>query len=196
MVSQVEALQEEVSAKDGRIEYLESELRKTTAQLAGKPEVIEKVKVEKVKGTIRFTILNEVLFQKGSYQLQGEGLAALEHLIQVIKEEYPDRNIVIEGHTDDQPYREPEKFSNWDLSAQRALVVLKHFEERGISPERLSVAAYGQYQPVADNSTEEGRRQNRRAVVVVQPPESSVERAHRDDEEKAEDSEQPQAEPE
>lgn len=176
-VSQVEALHEEVLAKDARIKYLEDEVRNMASRLAEKPEVIEKVKVEKVKGSVRFTILNEILFQKASSELQAEGQAALETVIQVIKQEYPNRKIVIEGHTDNQPYREPEKFSNWDLSAERALAVLKCFQERGIPPQRLSVAAYGEYQPVADNLTEEGRRKNRRAVVVVQPPESSLERA-------------------
>jgi chemotaxis protein MotB len=179
-VAEVEALKEEISAKDARIEHLESQIRNLAAELSEKPEVIETVKVEKVKGTIRFTILNEVLFDKASSELQKEGKAALETLIQVIKEEYGDRSIVIEGHTDDQPYKEPQEFSNWDLSAERALAVLKFFEERGIPPKALSIAAYGQYQPVADNSTEEGRRKNRRAVVVVQPPESSVERARRE----------------
>lgn len=176
-VSQVQALQEEIMAKDARIGYLEAEMRQKSEQLAEKPEVIETVKVEKVKGSVRFTILNEILFQKASFELQSEGKAALETVIQVIKEEYPDRNIVIEGHTDNQPYKEPERFSNWDLSASRALAVLRFFEQRGVQPVRLSIAAYGQYQPVADNSTEEGRRKNRRAVIVVQPLESSIERA-------------------
>jgi len=175
-LASLEALREEVMNKDARISYLESEMRKMAAQLAESPEVIETVKVEKVKDTIRFTILNEVLFAKGSFDLQSEGLAALEHLLELIGKQYPERDLVIEGHTDDQPYRDPEKFSNWELSANRALAVLRYFQDRGVAPERLSVAAFGQYRPVEDNSTEEGRRRNRRAVVVVQPAGESVER--------------------
>jgi chemotaxis protein MotB len=177
-LDQLEAQKDELEQKEERIEYLETELGKVTARLADEPEIAEKIKVERVAGTIRFTILNEVLFGKGSFKLQGEGLAALDHLAGLIKEKYPDRNVVIEGHTDNQPYQDPSQFSNWDLSAERALSVLDYLMERGISPERLSIAAYAQYHPVADNSTEEGRRKNRRAVIVVQPEESTVERAH------------------
>jgi chemotaxis protein MotB len=176
-LSDLTAKEEQLEEKEKRIEYLETELRKVTARLADEPEVIEKIKVERVAGTIRFTILNEVLFGKGSFTLQGEGLAALDHLAGLIGEKYPDRHVIIEGHTDNQPYQDPSEFSNWDLSSERALSVLDYLVERGISPDRLSIAAYAQYRPVADNSTEEGRRKNRRAVIVVQPEESEVERA-------------------
>ena len=101
----------------------------------------------------------------------------MDHLAGLIREKYPERHVIIEGHTDDQPYQDPSEFSNWDLSAERALSVLDYLVERGISPDRLSIAAYAQYRPVADNSTEEGRRKNRRAVIVVQPEETDVERA-------------------
>jgi len=177
-LDELEAKQDELEQKEKRLEYLETEVGRLTARLADEPEVIEKIKVEEVAGTIRFTILNEVLFRKGSFALQGEGLAALDHLAGLIREKYPDRNVVIEGHTDNQPYQDPSEFSNWDLSAERALSVLDYLVERGIPPDRLSIAAYAQYRPVADNSTEEGRRKNRRAVIVVQPEESGVERAH------------------
>lgn len=173
---QLATVENEVARKETEVKRLRKENTKLRRQAEAVPDVIEKVKIKKVKEKVYFTILNDVLFEKGKSVLQPTGRLALNLVLARIQSEYPDRDVVVEGHTDDQPYRQPDVFSNWELSAQRALAVLRHLEEKGIEPERLSVAAYSQYHPVAENSSEEGRRQNRRAVVVVQPPRESIEK--------------------
>jgi chemotaxis protein MotB len=74
----------------------------------------------------------------------------------------------VEGHSDDQPIHTPQFRSNWELSTARAMAVLMMLvEDSGIDPRRVSVAGYGQFRPVADNTTPEGRQQNRRVDLVV-----------------------------
>ena len=74
----------------------------------------------------------------------------------------------IEGHSDDQPIHTPQFRSNWELSTARATAVLVFLiEHGGVDPAKISVAGYGQYRPVADNATPDGRRMNRRVDLVV-----------------------------
>jgi chemotaxis protein MotB len=80
-------------------------------------------------------------------------------------------NLRIEGHTDNQPIRTTQFDSNWDLSAARATETVKVLISRyELDPLSLSAAGYGEYHPVADNSTIEGRRQNRRVDLVILAP--------------------------
>jgi len=77
-------------------------------------------------------------------------------------------NLRVEGHSDDQPIHTPQFRSNWELSTARAMAVLMLLvDDSGIDPARVSIAGYGQYRPVADNSTREGRQMNRRVDLVV-----------------------------
>ena len=74
----------------------------------------------------------------------------------------------MEGHSDDQPIHTPQFRSNWELSTARAMAVLMLLvDDSGVDPRRVSVAGYGEYRPVADNATAEGRQQNRRVDLVV-----------------------------
>jgi chemotaxis protein MotB len=81
----------------------------------------------------------------------------------------------VEGHSDDQPIHTAEFHSNWELSTARAAAVLSLLlDDARFPPEKLSVAGYGSYRPVADNSTPEGRRMNRRVDLVVIAPKTKV----------------------
>jgi chemotaxis protein MotB len=84
----------------------------------------------------------------------------------------------VEGHSDDQPIHTAQFRSNWELSTARAMAVLMLLvDESGMDPTKISVAGYGQYRPVADNSTPEGRQMNRRVDLVVVAPELSPQHA-------------------
>lgn len=77
----------------------------------------------------------------------------------------------VEGHSDDQPIHTDEFRSNWELSTARAMTVLMLLiNDCGIEPRRVSVAGYGQYRPIADNTTPDGRQMNRRVDLVVVAP--------------------------
>ena len=77
----------------------------------------------------------------------------------------------VEGHSDDQPIHTAQFRSNWELSTARAMAVLMLLvDESGMDPTKISIAGYGQYRPIADNSTPEGRQENRRVDLVVVAP--------------------------
>ena len=74
----------------------------------------------------------------------------------------------VEGHSDNQPIHTPEFRSNWELSTARAMAVLMLLiNNSGLDPNKVSVAGYGQFRPIADNATAEGRQMNRRVDLVV-----------------------------
>jgi chemotaxis protein MotB len=74
----------------------------------------------------------------------------------------------IEGHSDDQPIHSAQFHSNWELSTARGMAVLLLLvNDAGFDPKRISVCGYGQYRPLADNATPEGRKINRRVDLVV-----------------------------
>jgi chemotaxis protein MotB len=74
----------------------------------------------------------------------------------------------VEGHSDNQSIHTAEFRSNWELSTARAMAVMELLvNDSGFDPAKISVAGYGQYRPVADNATPEGRRLNRRVDLVV-----------------------------
>jgi len=74
----------------------------------------------------------------------------------------------VEGHSDDQPIHTAQFRSNWELSTARAMAVMTLLvDESGFDPQKISVAGYGQYRPIATNATPEGRKSNRRVDLVV-----------------------------
>lgn len=79
-----------------------------------------------------------------------------------------DNYIRIEGHTDNVPIRNEYFSSNWQLSSTRASNVVEYLiNNGGISPDRLSAVGYGEYRPVADNSTNQGKSKNRRVDILI-----------------------------
>jgi chemotaxis protein MotB len=81
----------------------------------------------------------------------------------------------VEGHSDDQPIHSSLFHSNWELSTARATTVLSLLiDDAGFPPDKVSVAGYGSYRPVASNTTPEGRRMNRRVDLVVVAPKAPV----------------------
>jgi chemotaxis protein MotB len=140
-------------------------------QLAG----LDNVKVESVNGQIRFTILNEVLFESGKAELKQSSKATLDSVMDIIQREYASRDITIEGHTDSDPIQKSKWKDNWELSYNRSIAVLYYLmNEKQIVPERLKAVACGESQPIVANDTNENKRLNRRAVIVVMPAKDSI----------------------
>ncbi len=106
-----------------------------------------------------------LFFSSGKADLSKESLPILYRLSEIFRE--IDNTIHVEGHTDNLPINTPEYPSNWALSSARAAVVVNQLMRNGIDPRRMAAIGYGEYHPVADNGTEEGRYQNRRVVIVL-----------------------------
>jgi len=132
----------------------------------------QEVKIEEIEGKLKVTFVDKILFDTGKVEIGKRGQGALLSLADSLRES-KNQNIVVEGHTDDVPIGLAlmDKYpTNWELSAARATGVVRFLQEKGwLEPERLSVAAYSYYRPVASNDTAEGRRQNRRIEIILVP---------------------------
>jgi chemotaxis protein MotB len=121
----------------------------------------------------RFVFESEVLFPSGSNQLTPEGLAAMDQLASAIIElekEIPkeiDWALQVDGHTDIRPIASPTFPSNWDLSTARAISVVRYLISRGVSPQRLVAAGYGEFRPLEQGIDEESLRRNRRIELKL-----------------------------
>ncbi|TVR60653.1 MAG: flagellar motor protein MotD [Candidatus Competibacteraceae bacterium] len=114
---------------------------------------------------IEVEIKNSILFASGSAQVNEAALETMSRIAEILRE-VPNR-IQVEGFTDNVPINTPVYPSNWELSAARAASVVHVLMKNGVRPGRMSAIGYSEYQPIADNSTAEGRNQNRRVVLVV-----------------------------
>lgn len=114
---------------------------------------------------IEVAIRSDILFASGSALPNEQALRVLTPLADALAD--VPNSIRIEGHTDDRPIATAQFPSNWELSGARAASVLRVFNARNVSAERLSLLGYGEMRPIADNATAEGRRANRRVVAVI-----------------------------
>jgi chemotaxis protein MotB len=121
------------------------------------------------RGLVVSIATDDVLFASGSPALQPSGREIITALAPILEDF--DNEILIEGHTDTVPLNQ-NGYTNWNLSADRAIAVLDLLQASGINPTRLSATGYGEYRPISDNSTETGRSANRRVelVIVAAPP--------------------------
>ena len=114
---------------------------------------------------IEVEIKTSILFPSGSAQLQAEALPILREIAAILGK-FPNA-VHVEGFTDNVPINTLAFPSNWELSAARAASVVHLFMQAGMQPERMAAIGLGEYRPIADNSSEEGRNKNRRVVLVV-----------------------------
>ncbi|MCA1060032.1 flagellar motor protein MotB [Rossellomorea aquimaris] len=115
------------------------------------------------------TIRDNVLFDSGSATVQGSDLSVAGELSELLVMN-PPRNIIISGHTDNVPIRNAEFDSNWELSVMRAVNFMKIIlDNPELDPKWFSAKGFGEFEPIADNGTAEGRGQNRRVEVLILP---------------------------
>ena len=124
-----------------------------------------KVRVSQNNRGIRIDIHDSLLFSPGSAELASAASGIMNEIATEIKGNQ--RQIQVEGHTDNTEIHNATFFSNWELSAARAINVAKYLQQQGLDPAILSAAAFAEYKPVADNSTKEGRAKNRRIEITL-----------------------------
>ncbi len=106
----------------------------------------KQVKLQMMEKGLVITVVGDLLFASGKAKIRPEGFPILDKVSTVLKEDVPQLNVGIEGHTDNQPIKYSGWKSNWELSTTRALSVLHYLvNEKGISPNRLSEIGYGEY---------------------------------------------------
>ncbi len=164
--AQIALLQREREAVLQTHKSLEDEMR---AALDSKD-----VTISQLQGKLTVNIVDRVLFDSGEADLKPDGQAILRKVAAVLAA-HPDLKINVIGHTDNVPIRASahSRFAtNWELSAARALAAVRFLSEKaGVEPRRLGAVGYGEFRPVADNSTAEGRSRNRRIEITVSPEE-------------------------
>ena len=165
--SELERLRQQKESENDQLreakEMLERQLKKEIAD--------KQVKLEMAERGLVLTFVAEVLFDSGKAQLKDQAKDALGKVASVIRQKVADRDIGIEGHTDNEPIKHSGWKSNWELSTSRATSVLHFMEEQGVDPHRLVASGYGEYRPVTSNDSAEGRRKNRRVEIVILPKE-------------------------
>jgi len=124
------------------------------------------VSVERNDLWVEVELNSNMLFGSGNATLSSEALRVLWKVAKPIRK--LNNAVQVEGFTDNIPISSFEYPSNWELSAARAASVVHLFSKYGINPNRLAAVGYGEYHPVEDNDTPEGRERNRRVVIVIQ----------------------------
>lgn len=123
------------------------------------------INVRRDERWLEVEIKSSILYPSGSARLTPPAYPVLEKLAQILAK-FPNP-IHVEGFTDNIPIQNLAFLSNWELSAARAASVVHLFTEYGVAPQRMAAIGYGEYKPIADNSTPDGRARNRRVVLVV-----------------------------
>ncbi|MCX8039409.1 MAG: OmpA family protein [Planctomycetota bacterium] len=153
------AVQQQLSGKDESVATIQSAVDPNT-----------RVSTREVE--VSFEVPSEVLFKSGSAQLTAAAKSSLNKVVAVIRERFPNHDIRVVGHTDDQKITRTKHLwqDNWDLSAARAREVLLYLESRGIPASRLGLAGYGDQRPLVPNTSEQNRQRNRRVEIIAIPP--------------------------
>ncbi len=164
--SQVADLEKDKETAAQMAKGLENEMR---ADLESKD-----VTISKLQGKLTVNILDRVMYDSGEAVLKPDGQAVLRKVAAILAG-HPELKIHVIGHTDNVPIRPSahSRFaSNWELSTARALAAV-HFltEQAGVDPHRVGAVGYGEFRPIADNSTAEGRAKNRRIAITILPDE-------------------------
>jgi chemotaxis protein MotB len=169
-------VEQERIAREARI----AQMKSTYDELVQKMETeIQRgeITISELQGKLTVNMVDRILFDSGTADIKPAGLEVLKRVGDILKE-VADKDIRVEGHTDNVPIspRLQQSFpSNWELSTARATNVVHFLQDRiGIAGERLSACGFSQYSPVAANDTPEGRAQNRRIQIELVPLEAKV----------------------
>jgi len=160
---------ERIKELETRLNDLES--TKTILEQQLQKEIADKqVAVSMEDRGLVITVLTNVLFDSGKAELNDKFVSILDRVAEVLVYQVPDRYIEVQGHTDNQPIKYSGWKSNWELSCARALSVVHYLtEQHDLETERIHASCFGEFRPVADNMTEEGRQKNRRVEIVILP---------------------------
>lgn len=129
----------------------------------------EDIEISVEKGVVFISISDKLLFRSGSYNVTNAAKQVLGKVAQVVNNK-PDFEFMVEGHTDNVPYRSGVLLDNWDLSVKRATSVVRILQDDfSVDPARMTAAGRSYYIPLVGNDTSENRGKNRRTRIVVLP---------------------------
>ncbi len=112
-------------------------------------------------------VLGTGTFRAGAVVLRDEARKKLDAVASSINRDYPDKDIIVVGHTDDRPITKSGWEDNYQLSVERALAVVRYLSGRGVNPERLIAAGCGEHRPRTPNTSDTNRQANRRVEILA-----------------------------
>jgi chemotaxis protein MotB len=127
------------------------------------------VDVQVLKGVVYISLSDNMLYKSGSYEISDKAGSTLSKVAKIITD-YSDYDVLIEGNTDNVPIKQVNIRNNWDLSTLRASSVVQALQNTyNVDPKRLTAGGRGEYNPIADNSTDAGKMKNRRTQIIITP---------------------------
>lgn len=175
----LDSMKRELDARNARLIELERMLNaKDSIMIALRKKVADALfgfegkglTVSIQNGKVYVSLEEKLMFKSGSYEIDSKGAAAIKQLIPVL-EQNTDINIMVEGHTDDVPYRGTGGLQdNWDLSVKRATTIVRLLLSGSrIDPVRVTAAGRSQYLPIDRAKTPDARQKNRRTEIILTP---------------------------
>ncbi len=186
LLAQLEAKSKKLADEQTRLDKTANRLKELEDMIAAKEEAMRKLKetlskalngfegkgltVEQKNGKVYVSMENKLLFNSGSWAVGTEGRKAVVELGKVLGDN-PDLSVLIEGHTDDDPYAGSGPIANnWDLSTKRATAIVNILSENAkINKQKLTAAGRSEFSPLASNTTPEGKAKNRRIEIILTP---------------------------
>lgn len=133
------------------------------------PDELKDVDVKVLKGVVYISLADNMLYKTASYQISARADSILSKVAKIIND-YAAYQVLVEGNTDSVPIAQTNIRNNWDLSCLRASSVVQALQnDYHVDPKRLTAGGRGEYNPVADNSTDYGKSLNRRTQIIITP---------------------------
>jgi chemotaxis protein MotB len=161
----IQTLQQQMARKDSLNMVLVMNLKGAIGNLDDKD-----INIKVDKGVVYIDISDKLLFKSGKYEVTDQANAVLGKVAAVLQNQQ-DIEFMVEGHTDNVRYKgNAVLLDNWDLSVKRATAVVRILQNKyGLDPAKMAAAGRGEYKPVSDNSSVEGKAANRRTRIVILP---------------------------
>lgn len=160
----INQLQDMINAQNERVQSILQSVKNALMGFSS-----DELSVREENGKIYVAMSDKLLFKSGSATVDARGKEALAKLAEVLNAQR-DVDVNIEGHTDTNPIHTARFADNWDLSVIRATSVVRILtKEYDVNPLQIVPSGRGEFLPVADNETAEGRSKNRRTEIIIAP---------------------------
>jgi chemotaxis protein MotB len=160
----IQGLQTSLAQKDSLNMALVMNLKGAIGNLEDKD-----INIKVDKGVVFIDISDKLLFKSGSYDVTDRAKEVLGKVATVLKNQ-PGMEFMVEGHTDNVPFKKGVLLDNWDLSVKRSTTIVRLLQTQyGLDPSKMIAAGRSEYQPVTTNSTDDGKAANRRTRIVILP---------------------------
>lgn len=173
LAAELEALRSQAAELERQVQQAAAERSSLENQMRTELESRD-VTISELQGRLTIDILDRVLFDSGESDLKPEGQQVLLKVARLLQQ-HTNRQVQVVGHTDNVPIHTRTRggyTDNWGLSAGRATAAVRFLQEQArVDPRRLAAVGLGEFRPIADNATPEGRARNRRIAVVILPEE-------------------------